>query len=129
MIRFSRMDKMSIELVFNSEGLDILLNVFKAISVDNQVIDIKMEFDRSVITLRKSSITINDMSISRSLDAVSRIKSDGRILWSLSGDDINYGVEAFETCKEVGYFSPAEFNRSKVKKNKRLDFVYCKLVD
>ena len=46
----------------------------------------------------------------------------------INQDDIELGIERFSECKKDGYFFPAEFIQMSIPKNKKLDYVYCRLV-
>ncbi|HHX17358.1 MAG TPA: hypothetical protein GX727_00690 [Clostridium sp.] len=129
MIQLKREDAMSIKLLFDKEGLSHLLNSFKKVFIGElSIIDVQL--DSAVITLKKRSIENVSIKIEYTESSSTQIyKQNNEIIWSLEQEDIEDAIYLLEQCIVEGYFSPAEFIRVKVPKNKKLDYIYCELME
>jgi hypothetical protein len=129
MIQLKREDAMSIKLLFDKEGLSHLLNSFEKVSIGElSLIDVQL--DSSVITLKKSCIDDISMKIEYTKSGTTQIyQQNNQIIWSLEQEDIEDAIYRLQQCIVQGYFSPAEFIRVQVPKNKKLDYIYCELID
>lgn len=127
MIHFKREDSMAINIVFDNLGLIQLLNCLKRVLKGEQV-SINTLFDASVISSKKGAVTDVSIGISYDESGETRLcKQGNQILWIFDKEDIEIAIERLEQCKDNDVFSPAEFIRVRVPKNKRLDYIYCEL--
>ena len=116
-IEFDEMGNCDILLMFNElyEGKEYKLRV---------------EFDMGLIQKKKKDERENIILICKQdneRDSVFKIQ-DENIVWVINQDDIELGIERFSECKKDVFFSPAEFIQMSTPKNKKLDYVYCRLV-
>lgn len=127
MIQFKREDNMSIKLFFDSEGLIEILESFKNVH-NGEVSSIYAQFDESVISLKKGTAIDTSIQIEYVESGETQLKKqNNQVIWTFEKEDIEVAIERLEQCKIDGYFSPAEFIRVQVPKNKKLDYIYCEL--
>lgn len=127
MIQFKREDNMSIKLIFDYEGLEKILESFKKV-YKGDISTIYAKLDGSVISLKKSVVTDTSIQMEYVENGETQLKKeDNQVIWLLEKEDIEIAVERLEQCKIKGYFSPGEFIRVQVPKNKKLDYIYCEL--
>ena len=129
MIKILRQDSRSIYIEFDKEGSHSLLKMFNEIYNEKEF-ELSAEFDMGVLKMRKGG-TIKSSIISCKKNSedqsVFTIENDN-IMWKMDEDDIEMGIEKFTECEQQGYFFPAEFIRICTPRNKKLDYIYCKLV-
>ena len=129
MIKIFRQDDISIHIEFDEDGNQHLLEMFNEI-LKGKNFKLNTEFDMGVIkTIKKGCMKkLNIICQKNSEDeSVFTIKKDN-VMWKFDPDDIELGIEVFTECSQRGYFSPAEFIRIRTPKNKKLDYIFCKLL-
>lgn len=128
MIKIFRQDNMSIDIEFDMNGNYDLLRMFNEL-YKKQEYKLNVELDMRVIKMGKREVIKNLIIVcNKSEEKTSFIMKDDNIVWKIEQDDIEFGIEKFTECTRQGYFFPSEFIRIHTPKNKRLDYVYCKLV-
>lgn len=117
-------------MTFDAEGNDKLISAFETVLKD-QICELKVTFDLSVINMKKTNL--KDVSIILKIDNSIKhsifYKSNETIIWAIDKDDADFGLESFIDCKQNGFFSPAEFIMMQILKNRKLDDMYCELVN
>lgn len=113
---------------FDNEGLDVLLKAFCYLNEHKVDVDIVVDFDQSIISMKKHRLEECTLKIIYSKISDTKLVKEDNVLWYIEPEDVEYGIEVFDICKKNRYFSPAEFIRVKISKNKNLDYLYCKMV-
>jgi hypothetical protein len=109
-------------------GLDQLINVCKKVLRGGKE-SISVLMDMSVVTMKETS---NEMEVSLTISIgestlIKKHDEHKQIFWLFTKEELEDAVGRLEQCKAEGYFSPAEFIRVKVPKNRRLDYIYCEM--
>ncbi|MDO5151417.1 MAG: hypothetical protein Q4D76_18835 [Oscillospiraceae bacterium] len=105
MIKMFRQSKSAIYMIFDNAGNEQLISAFTALS-HKETYKLNVNFDLSIINMKKTnfveiSLVLRiDNNIERSL--IQRI--DDEIIWIMDYDDADYGLGAFNDCKENGSF-------------------------
>lgn len=127
MIQFKREDSMSINLLFDKEGLAQLLESLKN-ALKGEHSYIVAQFDASILSFKKGTTENTSIQIEYTGSNETQLyKQNNQIIWRLDKEDTEVAIDRLELCETEGYFSPAEFIRVQVPKNKRLDYIYCEL--
>jgi Pyruvate/2-oxoacid:ferredoxin oxidoreductase delta subunit len=130
MIELTRNDFQAIYLRFDSSGIEVLINELKKLKIDGYQSTINIMLDTSVITLKKCRMEDRYITILKDNDIKLSVleEQEGKLTWKLDNEDIDYAIERFYECKVCKYFSPPEFIRVKVSKNKKVDYMYCEFI-
>ncbi len=126
MVQFRREDNMAIWLIFDSVGLGRLLEVLSRALTGGRPF-LEANVDMSVITMKRSSKTTATSVWVEISDETQLLKRNDKVLWVLTKEDLGSAIDRLEQCRTAGYFTPAEFIRVQVPKNRRLDYIYCEL--
>lgn len=129
MIKIFRQDKTSVHIEFDEEGSGNFLKMFNEIYKHKEY-ELRVDIDMGVIKMRKGEMKRNSLVLcnkNNEEESVMTIQND-IVVWKISLDDIEMGVDKFTDCEQQGYFFPSEFIRMRIPKNKKLDYTYCKLV-
>jgi len=119
---------MSIHIKVDIEGLYELHNAFKKVYTYKSFDDITVIFDRAIINFIKGNIVEINLRLQYKEGGDSEfILQDNHITWYLEDEDVDSAISQLENCIKLGYFYPAEFIRTKVQKNRKLDYIYCEL--
>ena len=130
MITIKRIDKMSINMEFDKTGLKDLIKAFNDVTIKKPISNIDVVFDLSILTLKKQRFENKTITFEYVEDTCTKlVRKESEIRWLIDKEDIENAKELLEISLEKGYFSPAEFIRVQVTKNKNLDYMYCKIVD
>lgn len=130
MIEITRKDSMSIYMYFDENGNKELIKKFKEIKNNDLSYNLSINLDLSVIKMKKHKNIETVITIERDnhIEGSAFLIVDDKVVWKLDEDYIDIGIARFSDCKKVGFFSPPEFIRVDVIKNRNLDYLYCKLI-
>lgn len=130
MIELTRSDPQAINLKFDIHGIVVLLNEFNKLKIDGYQGIINVMVDISIISLKKCRMEDRYITILNNNIELSVLEEDdeGKLIWKLDNEEIDYAIDRFSECKVCGYFSPPEFIRVKVNKNKKVDYMYCEFL-
>lgn len=128
MIKFLRTGRASIDLIFDQDGLDLMINALKG---QEQNRSFQIEFDRSVLNHKKIKIESRKMIfvLDDEIDGSELCNLEGSIIWRFDSEDLDEIEFRFNECKKDGFFSPAEFISVHIPKDHGFDQIYCELVD
>lgn len=127
MIQVKREDSMSIHLLFDNTGLTQILESLKS-ALKGEQASINGKIDALVISMKKGEMLDSCIEIEYTESGETQLlKQSNQVLWILDKEDIEVAIERLEQCKTDGYFSPAEFIRVQIPKNKKMDYIYCEL--
>jgi hypothetical protein len=127
MIHIERTDNMAIRLIFDQVGLAELLYAFQ-IALNGRQGEVTAKLDTAVIKMKQGSGVVST-SICIELGETSLFSAYDRVnKWTIERESLESAIESLEKCQACGYFSPPEFMRVQVRKNQRLDYIYCELV-
>ncbi len=123
MMEFRRDDKMSIYLSFEKGDLETLVDVLKSIQEGGSR-QIDAHFDRSIITMKKSSPTENSSLLMCKGDSTELYSDSDSLIWKLADEDIDCLKAIFLRCMNHDYLEVAELIRVQTPKNNRVDYLY-----
>ena len=124
MIKLKRTGRYSVDMTFDDEGLDMLLNALTE-ETNNRLI--RIEFDRAIINHKKTKFEHRDMLfvIDSNADNSEISDTDEKLIWILEAEDYEFALFKFEESKKTGYFSPGEFIDIKDRKVHGFTTIYC----
>jgi len=127
MIELDRSDGMSIWLRCDQGGLNQLLETFRS-ALRGEIPHLDARVDMSTMTLKRKS-RVRDASIRLQIGNETQLtRCEDDISWLISREDLESGLGRLERSAVEGFFSPAEFMRIQVRKNRKLDYLYCEIV-
>jgi len=126
-IHLRRDDNMSIYMLCDKHGLKKLIDSMQGVD-EVRAESIELDFDKSILTLKRKSPTVLTPMVIRVGDATQISLEGTKIVWTLSDEDRDYIISRFQQCEKDGYFYPAELIRVQVPKNKKLDYLYAELI-
>lgn len=123
MIDFKRDGGMSICLSFDEQGL-LALNQAIAEVANGETSLLDVTFDRSVVTMKRSSSTEETKMKVVGGDLTTLNFEETNLVWVIEGEDLDCLDSSLSKCQQNGRLDTAELIRVQVPKNKKLDYLY-----
>lgn len=130
MINIFRDDNMSIFIIMDYLGNEIMIETFEKLKKGEKEVCIEVIFNTAVLKLNKRREIKTNIIFSEdsNIDVSEIILKGNDIIWKMNRDDVEYGYQRFVLSEKEGFFSPAEFIRVAIKKNKNIDYVFCERI-
>lgn len=106
MIKMERIDKMSIEIELDNNGLNELLMAFDNIIKSNLNTKVDIYFDDSIINMKKkkSEKTVINLKYINDYNTSLKKEANGGIDWLIGNEDLDCGYELLCECKKKDTF-------------------------